>query len=135
MKSRKAPGPTGMTSDLMKGAVITGREGYVVDEGEIPKEWKSSVTVPIYKGKGDALECGKYRGIRLLEHGMKLLKKVSEEVKESDKSGWSAVWFLPRKANNRCNFYIEAIARNCIMSLWTWRWHSTEYQGKHLNGL
>ena len=32
-----------------------------------------------YKGKGDALECGKYRGIRLLEQGMKLFEKVLEE--------------------------------------------------------
>ena len=31
------------------------------------------------KGKGDAIECGKYRGIRLLEHAMKLFEKVLEE--------------------------------------------------------
>ena len=31
------------------------------------------------KGKGDALECGKNRGIRLLEHGMKLFEKLLEE--------------------------------------------------------
>ena len=35
--------------------------------------------MPIYKGKGDAIECGKYRGIRLLEHAMKLFEKVLEE--------------------------------------------------------
>ena len=35
--------------------------------------------VPIYKVKGYALECGKYRGIRLLEHGLKLFEKVSGE--------------------------------------------------------
>ncbi len=51
----------------------------IVDEGGIPEDWKNSITVPIYKGKGDALECGKYRGVRLLEHGMKFFKKVLEE--------------------------------------------------------
>ena len=37
------------------------------------------MTIPVYNGKGDALECGKHKGIRLLEHGMKLFEKVSEE--------------------------------------------------------
>ena len=32
----------------------------------------------VYKGKGDALECGSYRGIRLLEHVMKILERVVE---------------------------------------------------------
>ena len=31
------------------------------------------------KGKGDALECGKYRGVRLLDIGVKLFEKVLEE--------------------------------------------------------
>ena len=28
----------------------------------------------VYKGKGDALECGSYRGIKLFEHVMKVWK-------------------------------------------------------------
>lgn len=48
-------------------------------EGEIPEGWKNSINVPVYKGKGDALECGKYRGIGLLEHGMKSFKRILEE--------------------------------------------------------
>jgi len=43
----------------------------------MPEEWEDSITVPIFKGKGDALVCGKYRGIRLLEHGM-IWEKVLE---------------------------------------------------------
>ncbi len=67
MKSGGAPGPAGVISDLLKRADITGELTRVfrsiVDEGEIPEDWKNSITVPIYKGKGDALECGKYRGV------------------------------------------------------------------------
>ena len=32
----------------------------------------------VYKGKGDALECGSYRGIKLVEHAMKVLERVVE---------------------------------------------------------
>ena len=44
----------------------------IVKEGSIPEDWKSSVVLPIYKGKGDPMECGSYRGIKLLEHAMKV---------------------------------------------------------------
>jgi len=46
--------------------------------GSMPEEWKNSVLVPLYKGKGDPKGCGSYRGIKLLEHGMKVLERVLE---------------------------------------------------------
>ena len=41
--------------------------------------------VPVYKGKGDPLDCGFYRAIKLLELGMKvteqvLVKRIREQV-------------------------------------------------------
>ena len=47
-----------------------------VKEGSIPDDWKSSVVLPIYKGKGEPLECGSYRGIKLLEHAIKVVEKI-----------------------------------------------------------
>ena len=32
------------------------------------------IALPIYKGKGDPIECGSYRGIKLLEHAMKVVE-------------------------------------------------------------
>ena len=32
----------------------------------MPKEWRVSALVPLYKGKGDVQECSNYRGIKLL---------------------------------------------------------------------
>ena len=49
-----------------------------VKEGCIPEDWKSSVVLPIYKGKGDPMECGSYRGIKLLEHAMKVVERIFE---------------------------------------------------------
>jgi len=49
-----------------------------VKEGSIPEEWKSSVVLPIYKSKGDPMECGSYRGMKLLEHAMKVVERIFE---------------------------------------------------------
>jgi len=45
-------------------------------EGCIPEDWKSSVVLPIYKGKGNPMECGSYRGNKLLEHAMKVVERI-----------------------------------------------------------
>ena len=50
----------------------------VVRDGKIPEDWSRSWMVNVYKGKGDALTCGSYRGIKLLEHAMKVLERVIE---------------------------------------------------------
>ena len=47
-------------------------------EGCIPEDWKSSVVLQIYTGKGDPMECGSYRGIKLLEQAMKVVEKIFE---------------------------------------------------------
>ena len=84
MKKGKAPGPSEMTCDILKEVGERGKEELakvfrnISEKGEIPEEWNDSFTIPIYKGKGDALSCGKYRGVRLLEHGMKLWEKILE---------------------------------------------------------
>jgi len=36
------------------------------------------VVLPVYKGKGDPVECGFYRGIKLLEHAMKVVERNFE---------------------------------------------------------
>ena len=36
------------------------------------------MVLPIYKGKGDPMECGSYRGIKLLEHAMKVVERIFE---------------------------------------------------------
>ena len=51
----------------------------VLDGKGILEEWKTSVMVPIYKGKGDMTNCGAYRGMKLLENGMKIVERVFEK--------------------------------------------------------
>ena len=51
----------------------------VLDGRGMLDEWALSVVVPILKGKGDAMNCGAYRGVKLLEHAMKIVEKVLEK--------------------------------------------------------
>ena len=51
----------------------------IVKEGCIPDDWRKSIVVPVYKGKGDPLVCGSYRAIKLLEQPMKVLERVLEK--------------------------------------------------------
>ena len=42
-------------------------------EGEIPEEWQTGLIVPVWKRKGDP---GKYQGITLLSHVLKVLERI-----------------------------------------------------------
>ena len=50
----------------------------VLDGKEMPDKWQTSVLVPIFKQKGDVRSCNIYRGIKLLEHAMKIVERVLE---------------------------------------------------------
>ena len=39
----------------------------------------TSAAFPIYEGKGDIMNCGMYRSIKLLEHAIKIVEKVLEK--------------------------------------------------------
>ena len=50
----------------------------IISEGCIPTDWQESFIVNLYKGKGDALNRGNYRGLKLIEQVMKVLERVVE---------------------------------------------------------
>ena len=45
-------------------------------QGKVPEECRTGLIVPIWKKKGDVQDPGKYRGITLLSHIMKLLERI-----------------------------------------------------------
>ena len=42
----------------------------------MPDKWQTSVLVPIFKEKGDVRNRNTYRGVKLLEHTMKIIERV-----------------------------------------------------------
>ena len=58
---------------------MTGVLNEAMKEG-IPEEWRTSTITPIYKQKGDPLECNNFRGIKVLSHTLKLWERVVENI-------------------------------------------------------
>ena len=77
MKTGKAAGPSGIVAEMLKASGDTGARlvadlaNDMVRNGVIPSDWEDSFIINIYKVKGDALERGNYRGLKLLDHVMK----------------------------------------------------------------
>ena len=74
-------------------------------------QWSGhSLTIPLYKGNGDALQCGKYRGLRLLKHGMKILETVLyERLKHVTKVDENQFGFMAGKSTIVAIFIIRQL--------------------------
>ena len=77
MKSGKATGPSEVSVEMI---VASGKIGvkvimklcqHVFNGRGMADEWKASVIVPIFKGKGNVMSCESYRG-----HAMKIFERV-----------------------------------------------------------
>lgn len=116
MKSNKASGPSGVVADMLKAAGEAGIVwvadmcNSVVKEGRVPEDWCKSWMVNVYKGKGDAMECGSYRGIRLLEHVMKVLERIVEaRVRKMVKIDSMQFGFMPGRGTTDAIFIVRQL--------------------------
>ena len=69
MEMIKAAGDTGAT-------MIRDLATAIIRDGKVPTDWEESFIVCLYKGKGDALDRGNYRGLKLTEQAMKILERI-----------------------------------------------------------
>ena len=82
MKSGKSAGPSGIIVEMLKAAGSKGIDFLreliisVVKHGKIPEDWEMSFILNLYKGKGNALNRGNYRGLKLTEHVMKVMERI-----------------------------------------------------------
>ena len=81
----------------------------------MPEEWKTSVVVPIFKGKGDVMDCGAYRGVKLLEHAMKIVERVLEKrIRELVKVDDMQFGFMPGKGTTDVLFILQGRKRSFV---------------------
>ena len=85
IKSGKATQPSEVSVEMIvaigeiRVKVMMELSQHVLDGRGMPDERKTSVIVPIFKGKDDVLSCGSYRGVKLLEHAMKIVERAPEK--------------------------------------------------------
>jgi hypothetical protein len=80
-KGRKAPGPDGISTELIKygGTLLKLRFLHLLNLCwklcKIPKEWTKAKVISLFK-KGNRRHCNNYRGISLLNAGYKIYTKI-----------------------------------------------------------
>ena len=84
MKCGKAAGPSGIIAEMLKAVgdpclqLIADLTNAVIYENRIPTDWEESFIISLYKGKGEALERGNYRGLKLLDQCLKVVERIVE---------------------------------------------------------
>ena len=52
----------------------------MVRNSDMYSDWELSYTLNLYKEKGDSLERESYRGLKLLDHVMKIMERIIESI-------------------------------------------------------
>src|SRR3989441_7730689 len=82
----------------------------VVRSGVVPVDWRRSWMVNVYKGKGNVLECSSYRGIKLVEHVLKVLERVIEaRLRKTAKIDEMQFGFSPGKGTTDAIFIVRQV--------------------------
>ena len=74
----------------------------------MPKEWRRSVLIPIYKNKQDAQCCGNNREIKLMSHTMKIWKRIIE-TRIRNRVEIQQYGFMPRKGTTDAMFALRML--------------------------
>ena len=90
------------------------------------------MVLPVYKGKSDPMECGSYRGIKLLEHAMKVVERIFEHRirQQIEIDDVQFGFMMPFLWQDRCRRILELKVRNSILVLWIWR---KDFQARKMN--
>ena len=123
MKCGKAAGPSGIIAEMLKASGEQGIElvrqlgQEVFSSGEIPSDWEKSTILNLFKGKGDALQRGNYRGLKLTDQVMKLLERVLDStIRGMVNVDEMQFGFVPGKGTTDAIFIVRQLQEKCLAS-------------------
>ena len=112
MKAGKAPGPSGIVVEMIRAAgdMIRDLAVAIIRDGKVPSDWEQSFIVCLYKGKGDALERGNYRGLKVTEQVMKIVERIVDGlIKQLVSIGDSQFGFVPGRGTTDAIFVVRQL--------------------------
>ena len=78
--------------------------------GCIPIDWQESYIVNLYKGKGDAMNRGNYRGLKLIEQTVKVLECVVEGlIRQRVEIGEMQCGFMSGRGTTDATFIVRQL--------------------------
>ena len=86
MKKGKAPGPSGVVTEMLKASsdicskMIAYLTNFIIRDNTILNEWNDSIIISSYKGKSEALDRGNYQGLKLTGHILKVIERIIEDL-------------------------------------------------------
>ena len=121
MKERKAAGPSGIVVEMIRAggdaaaALIAKLANACIREGRIPTDWNLSYIISLYKGKGDALERGNYRGLKLQDQVLKVIERVLEpRIREQVAVDSMQFGFMPGRGTSDAIFILRQLQEKYI---------------------
>ena len=116
MKNGKAVGPDNISSEAWKMlgqcgiTYLTSKLNEIMEREKIPDEWRSSILIPVFKNKGDTLQCNNYRGIKLICHAMKLYERVLERrIRDCVSISDEQFGFMPGRSTTDAIFILRQL--------------------------
>ena len=99
-KREKAAGDIGL--DILSDLCNT-----IIQENSIPSRWDVSIILNCFKGKGAALDRSNYRGLKLIEHALKVFERGM--VRGKVDIGSMQFGFMPGKGTTDIIFVVRQV--------------------------
>ena len=111
MKYGKAAGPSGLVVEMIREAGVTGAT--MIHDHAI------AITQDV-KGKGDALDSGNYRGLKLTEQAMKVIERIADSlIRQVVTINESQFGFLPSRGTTDA-FFVVCQLQEKYLALGKW---------------
>ncbi|EYB81397.1 hypothetical protein Y032_0384g394 [Ancylostoma ceylanicum] len=139
MKVGKAPGTDGILMEAWRSLGELGLQwltkffNNISRSANIPEAWKDSIIVPIFKRKGDVMDCANYRGIKLIAHTMKIYERLPDmRLREMVEISPDQFGFVPERSTIDAIFIARQVMESTvrrtshvILHFWIWKKHMT----------
>ena len=116
MKPGKAAGPSGIVVEMIKAAgedgvtLLRDLASAIIRNGKVPSDWEESIVISLYKGKGDALNRGNYRGLKLTEQVMEVLEWIVDSlIRDMVSIDDSQFGFVPGRGTTDAIFVVRQL--------------------------